>query len=241
MNKMIDTTSRAFLTEDGLYANNVLYEISYPKSSPIKVCAALNSTVCQLITNLEGRVNFGGGMLELAAYEISSLQIANPQLLPELDPTVFDSPDWDVLSPSAERWQIDGMVFDALGLTAGERLAVYEGVAELVGNRKQRASSIAEAPRTVESAATDSDTVSRNIAARGKTIYAEKVLPQVDEETDRGKYAVVDVFSEDYEIDPHISAGVWRLVARHPGAVTYKVRIGHPSVYKMDRPRKRVR
>ena len=241
MNKMIDTTSRAFLTEDGLYANNVLYEISYPKSSPIKVCAALNSTVCQLITNLEGRVNFGGGMLELAAYEISSLQIANPQLLPELDPTVFDSPDWDVLSPSAERWQIDGMVFDALGLTAGERLAVYEGVAELVGNRKQRASSIAEAPRTVESTGADSDTVSRNIAARGKTIYAEKVLPQVDEGTDQGKYAVVDVFSEDYEIDPHISAGVWRLVARHPGAVTYKVRIGHPSVYKMDRPRKRVR
>ena len=63
----------------------------------------------------------------------------------------------------------------------------------------------------------------------------------MDEEDDHhGKYVVVDVFSEDYEIDPSNSTATWRLVDRRPGAVTYKLRIGYPSVYKMDRPRKPV-
>ena len=46
-----------------------------------------------------------------------------------------------MLRPSAERRVIDGMVFDALGLTDGERDAVYEAVSELVTNRKRRARS----------------------------------------------------------------------------------------------------
>ena len=44
--------------------------------------------------------------------------------------------------PSAERLVLDAAVFDALNLTQGERQAVYEGVAELVGNRKRRARSV---------------------------------------------------------------------------------------------------
>ena len=240
MNTLIDTTARTFVCQQNLLFDQTCYTIE-SDFSPIKLCAVMNSTLAQLIINLSGRANFGGGLLRIATYELANLQIPNPELLMEPDAAIFDSTDWDALSPSAERWKIDGMVFDALGLTAGERLAVYEGVAELVGNRKRRAGSIIEGQRAVERGGQYSDAVSRNIATRGKVIYAEKVLPQVDEETDRGSYVVVDVFSEDYEIDSHISAGAWRLVARHPGAVTYKVRIGHPSVYKMDRPRNRVR
>ena len=103
------------------------------------LCAVLNSTVCQLTTNLEGRVNFGGGVLELAAYEVANLTIVNPELLPEPHVSVFNAADWDVLKPSAARRHIDAAVCDARGMTAGEREAVYAGVEELVGSRKRRA------------------------------------------------------------------------------------------------------
>ena len=230
MNKMIDTTSRAFLIGD-VFANNVLYEIASEKATPTKLCAALNSTVCQLIVNLEGRVNFGGGMLELAAYEIANIAIVNPELLPELDAAIFDSEDWDVLTPSAERWRIDGMVFDALGLTAGERIAVHEGVAELVGNRKRRAGSVLEAPQAGVGKGQSADAVSRSIVTRGKSIYEQKIRHKV-EETERGNFVVIDIYSEDYEIDPAHAAASRRLVARNPGAMTYTVRIGYPTTYK---------
>ena len=75
-------------------------------------------------------------------FEFDGLKIVNPRLLPESDVTVFDSRAWDVLAPSAARLEIDAAVFDALGLTAGERDAVYEGVRELVENRKRRAGSV---------------------------------------------------------------------------------------------------
>lgn len=92
--------------------------------------------------NIGGRANFGGGLLKIQTYEIESLAVVNPSLLPALDAELFASSDWDVLTPSPERRLIDDAVFDALGLTANEREAVYAGVTELVENRKQRARSV---------------------------------------------------------------------------------------------------
>ena len=43
---------------------------------------------------------------------------------------------------SDARRRLDDLVYDALGLTAGERDGVYEGVRELVSNRKQKAGSV---------------------------------------------------------------------------------------------------
>ena len=138
-------------------------------------------------------------------------------------------------------WEIDGMVFDVLGLTSGERKAVYEGVAELVGNRKQKADSAPDALWSAGRGGLHPGAFARDVAARGKAIYEEKVRPHVDEEGDCGKYVIIDIFSGDYEIDSTNSGGTWRLVDRHPGAITYKLRIGYPGVYNMNRPRKRVR
>ena len=239
-NYVIDTTARTYYFQDGCLVPNVFHTAESNDKLTLQLCAALNSTVAQLFINLSGRANLGGGALKLELFEFEGLQIVNPQLLPELQSTVFNSADWDVLSPSAGRWQIDGMVFDALGLTAGERTAVYEGVMELVGNRKQKAGSAPTAPRAAGDKGPYAEAFARNVVVRGKAIYEEKVRPKVDEETHEGHYVVVDVFSEDYEIDPSNSAGTWRLLDRHPNAVTLKLRIGHPSVYNMDRPRKRV-
>ena len=239
MNTLIDTTARSFVCQQNLLFDQTCYTI-VSDFSPIKLCAAMNSTLAQLIINLSGRANFGGGLLRIATYELANLQIVNPELLLEPDTAIFNSTDWDTLSPSAERWEIDGMVFDALGLTAGERAAVYEGVMELVGNRKQKAGNAPLASLAAGHKGPYADAFAQSVVVRGKAIYGEKVRPHVAEETDRGKYVVVDVFSEDYEIDPSNSAGTWRLLDRRPGAVTFKLRIDYPSVYKMDRPRKRV-
>ena len=139
INKMIDSTSHAFISLEGLYVNNVLYTLTELKSSQTTVAAALNSTFCQLATNLQGRTNFGGGMLELAAYELNNLRIVHPNLLPDMDMSVFESDNWEVRNPSEERLKIDTEIFDALKLSSEERDAVYEETAKLVENRKHKA------------------------------------------------------------------------------------------------------
>ena len=140
--KMIDTTWYTFLGTTATNYNNVLYEIHCKVIQPVSLVVSMNSIVCQLFVNLEGRVNFGGGMLEVAKYELDSLLIPDPRNLPKLDENVFAAPDWDTLKWSPGRRQIDDAVFSALGLTAGEREAVYEGVNDLVNNRSRRARSV---------------------------------------------------------------------------------------------------
>ena len=100
------------------------------------------------MVNAEGRANLGGGLLEIEIYETQNLRVVNPALLPEPHESVFNAADWDVLTPSAARRHIDAAVYDALGLTAGEREAVQAGVAELVTNRKRRAGSVSGAAAT---------------------------------------------------------------------------------------------
>ena len=80
--------------------------------------------------------------MKIQTFEIDALSIVNPILLSEPDVGIFASTDWDVLTPSTERLQIDAALFDVLGLSQGERDAVYEGVNELVENRLKRARSV---------------------------------------------------------------------------------------------------
>ena len=139
MNYLIDTTARTFFVEIGLNFGDNFQTISSKVASPIQFAIAMNATLSQLMFNIGGRANFGGGLLKIQTYEIESLTVVNPSLLPALDAKLFASSDWDVLTPSPERRQIDDAVFDALGLTTGERQAVYAGVTKLVTNRKRRA------------------------------------------------------------------------------------------------------
>ena len=162
LSRRANTTSRTILAANSLHVDDALYRID-STTAPfgtrnfdrrnndnndkifcakiLKFCTSLNATVVQLMINVEGRANLGGGVLETQVYEIQNLQIPDPNLLPEIDERIFHSTEWDVLSPSPQRRMIDDAVFEVLGLTAGERDAVYEGVRELVENRKQRARS----------------------------------------------------------------------------------------------------
>ena len=138
MNKLVDTTARTFLMLDSSFLSDNFQVMSFDGDA-LLLCAALNATLFQLMLNIEARANFGLGVLEIQTYETANIAVVNPNLLPSLDAELFASSDWDVLTPSPERRQIDDAVFDALALTAGEREAVYEGVTKLVSNRKQRA------------------------------------------------------------------------------------------------------
>lgn len=142
INYVIDTTARTYYLERGCLVPNVFHTAQSKNSEFPRLCSTLNSTFSQLIINLSGRANLGGGALKLELFEFKGLQIVSPELLPEPDINVFSSADWDVLTPSPARQEIDTAVFDALGLSSGEREAVCEGVVDLVENRKKRARSV---------------------------------------------------------------------------------------------------
>ena len=139
MNYLIGTTARTFFFENGVHFGDNFQEIRTSAASQLQLCTVLNSTVSQLMLNISGRANFGGGLMKVQTFEIASLQVANPGLLEVPNESIFRRPNWDVLTPSSERRQIDDAVFDALQLTQGEQEAVYEGVNELVGNRIAKA------------------------------------------------------------------------------------------------------
>ena len=142
MGYMIDITARIFYVAQGLYFGDNLQILSSDTVSPLRICTAMNSTLAQLVFNVSGRANFGGGLMKIQTYEVQGLSIVDPALLPDMDPAIFDSNDWEVLDPSPERQRIDEAVFDALSLTKGEREAVHEGVIQLIRNRKQKAKSV---------------------------------------------------------------------------------------------------
>ncbi len=142
MNYQIDSTARTFFAPQGSLFNDNFHAIFGKTASAVNICTAMNSSVSQLLMNVICRKNFGGGLVKIQAYELASLQIPDPRLLPNFDDQIFRSSEWDVLTPSDERRQIDNAVFDVLDLTQGERDAVYEGVTELVKNRRRQAQSV---------------------------------------------------------------------------------------------------
>ena len=70
-------------------------------------------------------------------------------------------------------------------------------------------------------------------AIKGEKIYAETIKPHIDLEKEKGNFVVIDVNSGDYEIDRRDAAATRRLFDRRPNAVTYAVRVGHRTAYKM--------
>ena len=142
MNKLVDTTARTFFAPSGiLFSDNFQTMSIAGEIEPVSLCTALNSTLFQLMLNAESRANFGEGVLEIQTYETANLPIVNPALLRLSDPSVFATEDWDVLTPSSSRIRVDDSVFEVLDLTKDEREAVYEGISEMILNRKRRAQS----------------------------------------------------------------------------------------------------
>ncbi len=142
MNYMVNTTARTYL-----FLASVLCDTNFQMFWPIcdpesQLCDSVNSEISQMGINVNGRGNFGGGLIKIQTYETKKLRIVDPSLLAGIDNSRLSSTDWDVLNPSPARRALDNAVFDAVGLTQGERDAVHEAVVELVENRLRKAKSV---------------------------------------------------------------------------------------------------
>lgn len=67
---------------------------------------------------------------------------------------------------------------------------------------------------------------------RGEEVFASQVRPNLTE-SDRGKFAAVDIETGLYEVDADDYAATERLLARKPDAQIWLMRVGHPTAYRM--------
>ena len=68
-------------------------------------------------------------------------------------------------------------------------------------------------------------------ARRGTALYEEQVRPQV-EAGNSGKVVALDVDTGAFELAEDSLTASQRLLARHPDAQIWCVRIGHPAVHR---------
>ena len=141
-NYLISSTARTLYAPDGCYASDNFQEIHTDSCLALPLCVSLNSSLFQLMVNVAGRSNFGGGLLKIQTYEVSKLPCLDPRRIGFEDEAMFTSSSWEMLEPSDARRALDEIIFDALNLTQGERAGVYEAVIHLVEARLQRAQSL---------------------------------------------------------------------------------------------------
>jgi hypothetical protein len=74
----------------------------------------------------------------------------------------------------------------------------------------------------------------QEIAQRAEAIYTAGIRDRVEADAANiGKIIVIDVISDDYEIDSHSLDAGDRLRARRPDGDFYAMRIGYDAVYGM--------
>lgn len=68
-------------------------------------------------------------------------------------------------------------------------------------------------------------------ARRGDALYEQQVRPQV-EDTSRGRVVALDVDTGSFEVADDTLTASRQLLARHPDAQIWCVRVGHPAVHR---------
>ncbi len=136
------------LLAESLLVDQQLYQIRLAPGVPLEAAAALlNSAWFALQCELFGRVNFGAGVLWLAAYELGRLPLPDPrtfsaaqsshlaQLFTRLAQRPFTTTEEHLSHP--DRQALDAAVFDLIGLNDGERTAVLASLQERINARKK--------------------------------------------------------------------------------------------------------
>lgn len=65
----------------------------------------------------------------------------------------------------------------------------------------------------------------------GQGLYEGVIREKVESSSNFGKQIVIDVETGDYDIDDDGLEASKRLIAKHPGAALYGLRIGYDAVY----------
>ena len=76
----LSTTARTLYAPDGCYATAKFAEVHIQTALTLPLCFSLNSTVFQLMVNLTGYANLGGGALSISVSDLSNLLCVNPNL-----------------------------------------------------------------------------------------------------------------------------------------------------------------
>jgi len=133
---------RAFLNTSEILIDKRLYEVYVNIDDTINLAASLNSTVTTMMFETGSRTGLGEGLVDLTVYEVAACLVLSPSLIRGvLLPTRQILGIHDEIHQS-DRRALDDIIFDALGLTRGERDAVYEAVIDLVEARLSKAGSL---------------------------------------------------------------------------------------------------
>ena len=126
---------RAFLN-GAAYSGDRLYEVVPHCDVPaVNLAVALNCSISTLFAEVGARTGLGGGLLDMMLYELEDLPVVDPRMLDECRlPNRPLLPLEDELA-TPDRQEMDGVVFDALGLTSGEREGILEATVEMVRKR----------------------------------------------------------------------------------------------------------
>ena len=73
---------------------------------------------------------------------------------------------------------------------------------------------------------------SREVESRGEAIYVQQIRDKVISKH-KGEFLVVDIETGEYEIHADDLIATKQLLAKHPNAVIYGLRIGYPSAYRI--------
>ncbi len=121
-------------------------------SKPKVAVAMLNSSLLAFAKELMGKTNFGGGALKTDGNDIKMIPCIDVgQLTQEEDHRLLSALDTlgeRDIGPVREeieaddRQSLDAVIFDVIGLTQGERDAIYEELVGLIERRREKAGSL---------------------------------------------------------------------------------------------------
>ena len=151
--RIIRTRCPFFIPAGDLYVADTLYEIYIPKQIQTRTAAALNSTLTMLMLEYAGRTNLSG-IVSVQRYELDALPVPNPYGLSAAPRAALHASDHALVARdrrtetgfrmtlSASRRALDERVFAWLGLTGGERDAVYEAAYKAIVDRHTAEASV---------------------------------------------------------------------------------------------------
>jgi hypothetical protein len=144
-----------FLNEENYLVDKVLYGLSPEEENAKAISSYLNSTFGALLIEIFGQKSLGEGALFMTVEAFEMIPYLGDNLEPEKIPdlesnTIFEEIGLERNKPIREqepeplpdRKELDGIVFEALGLSEDERKEVYWSVAELVKARLDKAESV---------------------------------------------------------------------------------------------------
>ncbi|MEM0462400.1 MAG: Eco57I restriction-modification methylase domain-containing protein, partial [Candidatus Caldarchaeum sp.] len=129
------------------------YRLHPKKEHNYKLLAALlNASLTAMLTEIHTVVGLGQGVLDISGVTLRQIPVVNPYSLSESQADKLLKAFAQLCRRSVrnlyeeihqpDRRALDDVVFDVLGLTAGEREAVYEAVVNLVQARLEKARSV---------------------------------------------------------------------------------------------------